>query len=895
MSRTLVGRDDELRQLTELVARQPLVTVTGPPGVGKSALARALADRVTSDDRLPALWCDVADLGDAHATRDVGAALADRLGFGSVESLLAALGEMRHLLVVDGCEIGPPAACDVVDELLDACPDLRVVATSRRPLGSPHEYLWVVPPLPTPAPAVTDADALVGNPAVRLYLERSASAGSEQPATPDHLAVVADLVRELDGLPLGIELAAARARSLGPGDLLRRIDQQLDLLRTTRTGRGSLRAALDIAYDQLDEDEQALFRAMSVFGGSTAGDLVNAVCAPDGADDLTTADHLAGLVESSLVQAEPGAGGAVRYRLLNVVRRYAADRLAAAGETDAAEERSVERLGELADSFVAAATESWSDELVARMLGCFHTLVGAIELAIRRDPDASRAARLVLPLYSAVHGLHAAEVAAVGDAVLQTWPDGDEPRRPEAAAVIAAAHLFAGDASGAGELARAVLDAPEASDLAQVLASRTAGFAGHYDGDHTAAVVHLDRGIELARSWGGPFERELSVARLAVRAAGPSVDDALVGALVDLAALSAGAGEPVNQMWCLVVLTHVLVRSGRADEAAAVTDEALDLATRLDHAWGRGSSLRALAVVEAVRTGWDAGRSLWEAALDVNVQSGDRGAVAQTIEHAVCAAAAAGEPDLALTLGGARLQGATPTILPPMLPEPDGLPSAAGTPSVAEAARRFRDALAAPPDVAGPSDPSDRAGPVAAPAATDGPALVRRGDVCTVTFAGETATVRHAKGLDDLARLLAAPGSEVHCLDLMDAAVVEPDTGANVDRTARARYEQRIRDLQAELDEAAAHNDTGREEIVSAELDALVDHLARETALAGRDRSANATVERARAAVRWRLRAAIERISEAHGRLGHHLDTSVRTGAWCSYEPAEPTEWRIET
>jgi hypothetical protein len=204
--------------------------------------------------------------------------------------------------------------------------------------------------------------------------------------------------------------------------------------------------------------------------------------------------------------------------------------------------------------------------------------------------------------------------------------------------------------------------------------------------------------------------------------------------------------------------------------------------------------------------------------------------------------------------------------------------------SMPESAHRFREVLRAEPVLlTSPSPPTD-------PALST---LVHEGDLWTATFDGETATVRHAKGIDDLARLLGEPGIELHCLDLMDAGVVEPDTGPDIDETARRRYEERIRELQGDLDDAEATHDSGRADLVTAELDALVDHLTRATALAGRDRSSNATVERARAAVRWRMRAAIDRLGDAHPALGHHLAVSVRTGAWCSYQPDQHREWRV--
>jgi len=151
------------------------------------------------------------------------------------------------------------------------------------------------------------------------------------------------------------------------------------------------------------------------------------------------------------------------------------------------------------------------------------------------------------------------------------------------------------------------------------------------------------------------------------------------------------------------------------------------------------------------------------------------------------------------------------------------------------------------------------------------------------------------KGMDDLATLLAAPGGEVHCLDLVGGAVEQPATGAVVDTTARRQYEARIRELQADIDEADRHHDIGRADRSRAELDALVDHLTAALGIGGKARTPGATAERARSAVTHRIRSAVDRITDSHPALGRHLRRSLSTGTYCSYRPDPPVRWHVRT
>jgi hypothetical protein len=173
-------------------------------------------------------------------------------------------------------------------------------------------------------------------------------------------------------------------------------------------------------------------------------------------------------------------------------------------------------------------------------------------------------------------------------------------------------------------------------------------------------------------------------------------------------------------------------------------------------------------------------------------------------------------------------------------------------------------------------------------------AFIRQGDVWKVSFAGRTAFARHTKGMFDIAALLSRPGQEISAMDLIGAGAVVPSTGPVLDERARAEYQVRIRELQAEVDDADRANDPYRAERATLELDALVDELSSAYGLGGRSRETGGeTAERARTAVTWRIRAAIDRLQTSHPELADHLRRSVQTGRFCRYEPSTEVSWKL--
>ena len=334
----IIGRDDEVRLISELliVGNVPLITLTGPGGVGKTRLAQEIARALQSHFADGAVFVDLSRVQYSSGVLNaIALSLSVRKGGrGSVESgLWDVLRRQQKLLVLDNFEHLLEAA-PAIGELLGECPVVQVLATSRAPLRIRGEQVVAIEPLSTPdAGANYEVAQIEATAAVALLLERAQAAGARITSRHDNAETIAEICRRLDGLPLAIELAAPRLQVLSPKALLEMLDKRFDLLITAQRDaparHQTIQSAIGWSYDLLSPEEQSAFRRLGVFVG---GFDLQAAAAILGHDLAMTSHRLERLVEQSLVQRTEGPGGDLRFRLLETVREFAAERLRAAGE-----------------------------------------------------------------------------------------------------------------------------------------------------------------------------------------------------------------------------------------------------------------------------------------------------------------------------------------------------------------------------------------------------------------------------------------------------------------------------------------------------------------------------------------------------------------------------------
>nr|WP_255673079.1 BTAD domain-containing putative transcriptional regulator [Glycomyces amatae] len=358
---SFVGRDEDLAVVRELVAEHRLTTLVGPGGAGKTRLAAEAARSLLGD--LPdGAW--LVELAAVGADGDVAQATLTGLGLRDAllgaapnadltDRIVAAVREREALLILDNCEHLVEAAAVFAERLLGSCRKLRILATSREPLGITGEALWLVEPLALPK---DDADPgeVASSPAVRLMRDRAGAVRKDRGDDAGALAAMVRVCRALDGMPLAIELAAARLRTMSVDQLADGLGDRFRLLtggsRTALPRHKTLRAVVDWSWELLGDDERAVLRRLAVFAGGAGLEAAERVCAdasgPVEPEDVL--ELLTSLTEKSLLVAE--GGGAPRYRMLGTIREYAERRLADAGEADSARRAHLAYFTELAET-----------------------------------------------------------------------------------------------------------------------------------------------------------------------------------------------------------------------------------------------------------------------------------------------------------------------------------------------------------------------------------------------------------------------------------------------------------------------------------------------------------------------------------------------------------------
>ena len=534
----LVGRDQDVAGIQQLLAEGPLVTLVGPGGVGKTSLAAEVAHRLAVDG-MEVTWCSLGDvLQPDNLVPALATALAirQRQGVAMREAIVQRLRTGETLLVVDNCEHLLDRAADLLAELVARCPELHVVATSREYLGLDHERVWSVEGLALPA---HDQDPRTA-PAVELFLDRAARSDPHAHVDDVVVASVVDICRALDGLPLALELAAARVRALPPAEIAQRLDARFDLLVGRRGGADrhrSLRAAVAWSHDLLGERQRQLLRRLGAFAGPFTTTAAVRVAALDDLDTGEVPALLADLVDKSMVVAT-GGPGVSRYRLLETIRVFAREQCVAAGEVEATD---AAFLAHVRDDLADLDRRLTGPEEVAaadHVAQAFDNVRHAVALSqLRGDVDLLASILTGLSVYLRFRVSWEASTWFLDAAArLQDTTTGERSVAAEVLGMAAWGAWLGGDLDTASELAQRVRSSVGPADPSAVEAFAALGVVEMYRGDERC-IATTTEALELAEGAGRTWLVAYLLGAGALAHAYQGAPDA-AGALLDRQALA---------------------------------------------------------------------------------------------------------------------------------------------------------------------------------------------------------------------------------------------------------------------------------------------------------------------------------------------------------------------
>lgn len=833
--RRLVGRDRESAEVTDWVVSSPVTTLTGPGGVGKTALAMTVAAGCAQDFPGGVIVVWLAPLRSAElVVAEVATAVGlPKSGGQSYEDALTQwLAEKDILLLLDNCEHVVSAVADLVDALTARLPRLRVLATSREPLWVDGEVSYRLSPLPVARPDAS-FEEVAASPAVRLFQERADARVRGSLGTERAGRLLAEICRRVDGLPLAIELAAARVAGLDLEDITSHMGDLFHLLpQPARRADGvqrSLRATVEWSDALLTEEERRLLRRMAAFSGGFDLAAVNGVCAFEGQTPAQVADLTARLVEKSLLLKLPDGGG---YQLLETIRQYSIEQLTAAGEIDVVRERHARfYLGVALQACAGLMTgpEPSHLDVIARI---DDNLRVALARLLQIEPRAALELSAGLLPFWWIRGRLREGLGWIEQG-LAAAPDA--PLELRAMARFAQGFLVAQDTEDWVAAARSIdmgIDLlANASDPPAILGMLMClrGECDVYNGDAKSAVARTEAGIAIVRRH-------------------PEACDAW------------------PEGFCMWNVANAKRADGDLDTAVALFTECAEISRRGGLFVGQMVACNTLGQIWEERGGLDESRRFWEHALRCR----------QEVD--------------AVNVG--QIHGSTPLTLLALAR------LAARQGELATASKLLREALPIAHQIRDQAT-ADRIVELLAQTSrvepTQSATLRPEGGTWHVAFNGKSVHVPDMKGLWHLRELVSRPRESVLALSLIAAPTEDPvpvgDAGPMLDREALRQYRKRLADLDEALEDAEARHDVARHAKRTAEREALLKELARATGLGGKPRRAGSPTEKARLNVTRTIRHAITTLSTTVPELAAHLDESLVTGVSCSYEPRTNVFW----
>jgi predicted ATPase/class 3 adenylate cyclase len=660
---SLVGRERELEEVAERLGGEEvrLLTLTGPGGTGKTRLALQAGADLLDGFEDGVFFVSLATMTDPEL---VPSAIAGPLGIKEsaeqplIESLKSYLHHKHSLLILDNFEQvleGTP----VVGELLAACPKLKVLATSRIPLRLYGEQEYLVAPLALPDTRVLPpVEVLTQYEAVRLFVERARAVKANFSVTNEKAPAVAEICVRLDGLPLAIELAAARVRMLPPHELLKRLSNRLKLLkggpRDLPTRQQTLRGTIDWSYELLEKDDKTLFGRLAVFAGGRTLEAIEEICDPDG--DLDALEGVESLVEKSLLRQEEGVGGGPRFVMLETVHEYAREKLGESGEDE-----EIKRLH--AEYFLTLAEEAYPElkgpdqlEWLERLEAEHDNMRAALSWALeRKEVEVTLRLAGALSWFWSVRGYHS-EGRRWLEETLAMEGRGSPASRAIALAGVGALAEEQGDLDRAQEACEEGLEflahvARETSQTRLFLLVRLGLVAWRGD-DHGRATQLFEESLALSREMSDTYWLASSLLFLAVVSESRGDYERAAELYEQSIDLFREQGDKLGLAICLNNLAMLVCSQGDLGRAAQLTEEAVALRRELGNRGGVSLGLCNLGWMALLQDHLGRAADLYRESLSLSWHAGLNPLIQSALEGFSCLAGAEGETERAARLWG---------------------------------------------------------------------------------------------------------------------------------------------------------------------------------------------------------------------------------------------------
>lgn len=650
---SFVGREREIREIQELLLSNRLVTLTGPGGCGKTRLSIKIAQELSGEFEHGVWLVELASISDPTLVPQIIAAalnVREKSGRELMDLLIDSLSARTVLLVIDNCEHLILACARVAEMLLQNCPDLKILATSREALGLTGEIAWIVPPLSLPEQQpwtnpVSAQDAVhfyAESESVQLFVNRAKAISPDFTLNSENGSWVAEICRRLDGMPLAIELAAARVRSLTVQEIAQRLDDRFNLLtggsRTGHPRQQTLAATLEWSYALLSEKEQKVLQRLSVFAGGATMEAAEAVCTGDGVEVAEVLDLLSYLVDKSLVTTDISEQGETRYCLLETIRQNALERLSESGEVDISRNHHLDFFIQWAERAEPHLDKPEQVEWLERYEAEHDNLRAALEWCNddQKRPEAGLQLAAACGRFWRLHSYLSEGRKRLSTALSRAGEYGQTITHARVLTFISNITYLQSDYPAMRPLAERALsiwrELGEAGRFGAAITLDMLGELATEEGDYVQAPVLFGEALEIFRELNdvrGIGGIHMQLGWMAIRTG--DLEQAKVH-LEEFLSLTQQVGDKTFLSFAYSGLGEVAVRLGEYKRAASLLGQSLALNRERGDKWGIGTSLGSLGWVALRQRDFKRMKEMLGESLVVRMETNDKGGIAWCLE-----------------------------------------------------------------------------------------------------------------------------------------------------------------------------------------------------------------------------------------------------------------------